>query len=642
MRCPMKKQFNIIAFMVLISIAGGAGDISPQTVGELDKRAQKYYEEKEFSKAIAEWLRILEIDPDNEAIQKKIEMVYEEKHRKDISYQKAAMYLRLARKTIPTNFQLGKANTREAINNFVIAYRIDPKDADLQIMREDMKKLDEEIRIEEAKLRLSEELKKKYLFLLEQANAKMKDEKFEDALKYWTEMLGLIPVDKVAHEGKRKCELAINNRLKYERIKALLESGLALFQAKRFQDARMDYEEIVKIDPRNTEARDKLDEIDDILQEKRNYERKRLQAEQFYISGIDNINKKLFEKAQDDFENVLALIQNYKDTRERLGNIKRLKDEYEELKRIQRLQKIDREFQRGLIALVDGKYRDAVAAFETTLSLDPRNRLAGEYLLKAKDALKQKEEEEVDQNSTYYNLINSFVVSGKQLYDKGNYTESRKRWENILQLFPKNRIATEYLLRCDLQLNPKAYNEFSKRIIDEGLDLLKERKNEQALGKFELIKTISPNYPDIDKHIARARVVPERKVAGNVTPEEVEGRYRMGMEFYRKGDRESLQKALDQFRWIAARDPNYVKALINMNKIETQLRIGREADEPVLRRLTDDQQQLVRMHYFKGINYYSNNDFNKAIEEWRKVLVIDPNHDKARNNIRKCLILLER
>jgi len=48
----------------------------------------------------------------------------------------------------------------------------------------------------------------------------------------------------------------------------------------------------------------------------------------------------------------------------------------------------------------------------------------------------------------------------------------------------------------------------------------------------------------------------------------------------------------------------------------------------------------VRKHYFSGINYYSNNDFNRAIAEWRKVLAIDPNHAKAQNNIRRCLALM--
>ena len=50
----------------------------------------------------------------------------------------------------------------------------------------------------------------------------------------------------------------------------------------------------------------------------------------------------------------------------------------------------------------------------------------------------------------------------------------------------------------------------------------------------------------------------------------------------------------------------------------------------------------MRKYYYSGINYYSNNDFKRAIDEWRKVLAIDPSHDRAKNNIRKTLVLLGR
>jgi tetratricopeptide (TPR) repeat protein len=49
----------------------------------------------------------------------------------------------------------------------------------------------------------------------------------------------------------------------------------------------------------------------------------------------------------------------------------------------------------------------------------------------------------------------------------------------------------------------------------------------------------------------------------------------------------------------------------------------------------------VRELYFRGINYYSANRYQDAIAEWRKVLAIDPNHEKAKNNIRQTLILLK-
>jgi lipopolysaccharide biosynthesis regulator YciM len=51
---------------------------------------------------------------------------------------------------------------------------------------------------------------------------------------------------------------------------------------------------------------------------------------------------------------------------------------------------------------------------------------------------------------------------------------------------------------------------------------------------------------------------------------------------------------------------------------------------------------MVNKYYYNGINYYTNNNFEKAIQEWRKVLTIDPGTVKARNNIRKVLAFMQR
>ena len=445
----LKRILSIIIIIVAI-----VGNILAQSIKELDRRAQKYYENKEFSKAIAEWLKILEFDPENEEIQKKIEFVYDAKYKRDISLQKAKLHIKIAKKMIKHDLGAGKSNVLKALKNFTIAYRIDPMDPDILMMKEAIRELDEIVKIEEAKIRLSNEIKDRYYALLSQANREMELQRYNQALKYWKEILSLVPIDKVAKEGKRRAELAISNRLKFERVKSLLEAGISLFQLEKYKESKLDFEQALMIDPVNKEAKSYIKKIDEILEERRNYELKRIQAEQFYISGVENLRRKNFDEAEEDFQNVLALIDNFKDVVEKLSSIKRLRKEYEEQDRIRKLRKIDKTFQSGLLALAEGKYRDAIMFFEATLSLDPNNSLANRYMTSSKEALKQLEEEMVDENSPYYDVVNSLVLSGKLLYERGEYIESRKRWEKILKLFPKNRIATEYLLKCNLQLKP--------------------------------------------------------------------------------------------------------------------------------------------------------------------------------------------
>ncbi len=628
-----------VALFITVSMASY---LHSENIEEINKRAHEYYDKKEFNKAIAEWLLILDIDPSNEEIQKKIESVYDEKHTKDISLQKAKIYMKLANKKIKKNVKHSRSDADKAIKNFVAAYYIDPKNPELQLMKEEMKELEQEIKLEEARQRLSESMKKRYLELLALANQSMEMEKYKEALKFWEEILYIVPLDSVALEGKRQAELAINNRLKYERIRALMESGIALFQEKKYRESRLEFQQALRIDSENRSVINFIEKIDEILNEIANYELRKIQADQFYTSGMENLRKKNFDGAEEDFENVLAIIENYKDAQEKLSSIDRLRKEYDELERVVKLQTIDKEFQKGLLALTNKKYKDAIIAFEAVLILDTGNSLAKRYIQTAKDAVMQIREERVDEDSPYYNIVNSLIVSGKLFFEKGEYIESRRRWEKILDLFPQNRIATEYILKCNLKLNPKSFDEFARKIVQEGRRLFKKKEYRLALNKFEMVKSLSKDYPGINALIASVKKNMVKRVAVDVPASEIERRIKIGINHYSKGGKQNIEKALAEFKWVNKKDPENVSALIYINKIEAQLRVGSSAEVKVAKRLTSKQKRLVKVHYFKGINYYFNNSYNRAISEWRKVLAIDPAHDKAKLNIRKCLVLLKR
>jgi len=627
---------------MLMAIVMMSSAVSPQSVEELDRRAGELYRNKEFTRALGEWLRILEIEPDNENIQKKIEMLYEEKHRKDLAYQKARFHFRLARQELPADVQKAKEDSDVAIANFITAYRIDPADPDLQVMREEMRRLQDEVRIELAKKRLSEELKQRYIALMEDSAARMKSMEFEKALANYKEVLRFVPNDTAALEGLRNAEMAISNRLKYEKIQLLLAGGIVLFGEKKYKEARNDFEEALALDIKNREAKKYIDRIDELLESNRNMELKRIQAEQFYLSGIENIRNKNFDQAADDFKNALSLIKDYKDVRARLDGLDRLRKEYAEEQRLLRLRNIDREFQNGLLAYSEGRYREALSHLEKTLALDAGNELAKKYIGMVKEAIRDIEEEVVDVDSPYYSIVNPLIISGKQLYDRGNYIESRKRWDEILRLFPKNRVSLEYLLKCELALNPAAFQDFAQKIVEEGKGLLDGGKYAKALTKFELIRSISADYPEINELIAQAKRGTERAAPAGVNQQDIEARYALGMELYQRGGKANIEAALANFRWVVANNPNHARSLIAMNRIESQLRYGGGEAAPERAGLTEKQKELVRTYYYNGINYYTNNNFDRAIEEWRKVLVIDPTHEKARNNIRKSLVLLGR
>ncbi len=643
------KAIFALCIYILISVS-----VVAQNVEDMDKRAEEFFIQKKYNQAIKLWLDAIEIDPNNEKIQKKIEIIYNIKQRKDLAIQRSKLNYKIARKYLrkdftEEDFSIGEKAAKRSIKNYIKAYCLDPKDAEIKALIDDMRKLESDLKAAREKQRLSRELlarirrlKVKAQLLMEPVQKNTKPD-YKAALKVWIEVLDLAEQDKQAKEGKRKCTLAIKNRIKFEKILNFMANGKQYYKTKKYAKSRIEFRQVIRIDENNEEAKDFIEKIDDKLADRRLRLRKRQQAEDFYRSGLTNIKKYNFDQAQEDFESALALIANYRDAKRMLASLERLKKEYERRKLREKIKMINKEFQDGVIALSDGRYKDAVTAFSRTINLDPDNQLAKNYLKRSQDALKKLAEEVVDQNSPYFNIINSLIVAGKSLYRKKQYKKSRQKWDRILQLFPKNRIATQYILRCELQLNPDRFEQFAKRFIEEARGLIKQKKYKDAIKKLQLIQSIKKDYLDVKKLIAKAKRFNRQTGGSNLNiagRAEVNRRYNLALNYVRRGGKANYVNALKQLQWIVQRDPGNTKAAIMFNKIRTQvpskIKIVRG------RRLTAAQRRLIKVYYYRGINYYSNNNFKRAILQWRKVLAIDPGHVKAKNNIRKVIAFLNR
>ena len=493
----LKKAISLILSIAIV-FSIGESNVFAATASELDKLAQEHFDRKEFSYAIALWLSALDLEPKNERIQQKIEMLFDVKQRKDFALQRAKYNYRIAKDVLDQDFELARRRAQLAIDDYIVAYRIDPQDSEILFLRDNMTALNEAVSVEAERRRLSAERREKALQLTAEAEIEMKAERYDTALKLWDEVLKLTPQDVDAQENKRKCQLAIANRIRFETIKNLLAEGKVLYDRKEYQTARLNYQQVLSLDARNKEARTYVRNIDDELERIRSYEQRLAQAEAFYQSGTSSLARNEFDSAAGDFESAIALIDNYKDSRALLRDIPRRKTEHEARERQRRLQLIQQEFQNGLIAFSQSNFRDAIIAFDKTLALDPGNAHAKEYLNRAREAEKEKGEEVVDKFSPYYNIVNSLIVSGKALYDKGMYDESRKKFNQILTLFPNNAIAAEYLFKCEIRMNPEDYARLMNQLTSEVRAEIAAQNFRAAQRRLDLIRSIDPRHPELN------------------------------------------------------------------------------------------------------------------------------------------------
>ena len=654
------RKKRLMAAALIVLMVSVPLSLFPQSVRELDRQAQEYFDNREFSKAVVIWLNILDIEPDNAEVQKKVEMLYELKQKKDIElerskmdYQKAKMELyknkdeKISDKDAERNLERARERADQAFSRFKTAYRIDPNDSEMQLVREEMERLEKYIQSEEQKLSRSKKERERARELTAIARKAMDESRYQDALDSWEQILKFMPDNIDALEGKRQAALALENIIKFESIKKFIQSGTDNYNKGDLKLARQDFMNVLQLDPQNGTARDYIERIDDRLSESRKLEQREKQAELFYASGIRNIRENRFDEAEDDFNNILSLYnnKNFRDTKERLASIPALRKDYDRRQAEARNREFIDQLQNGMIALSEGRYQEAISFFEKALKLDPGNKEIPLYLQRAKNAQKLIDEEVVDENSPYFDVVNSLVVSGKKLYDSGKYDESRKRWSQILELFPSNLVANEYDMKCRIKLNPETRDSIVSKFIAEAGGFMKAKDYRNAYRKYALVKSIYPEYPQIDMLISRTQR--SQSLGGGTTltaaeNSEIERRYRLGMSYYQRGGEENVRKALVELRWVVQKDPGNIKAIIAVNKIEAQIRGGRSVAGTGGRKLTPEQEAQVRRYYNSGINYYQNNEYNKAIAEWRKVLIIDPRNEKARSNIIKTTELLGR
>ncbi len=626
---------------------------------KLNREAQALFDRKDYGAALGLWLSYLDKNPKDEKIQQKIEIVYEIKLQKDLALQKFRAEYRFAmdkfKKDSDEEKKLGLPVGKDGIESYIVSFRTDPYDSEVKRYEEDWRELKAEVERIQKELSYSEMKRKKVAELRKLARemSALKYPDYQELKETWKKILGYIRNDAEALEGVRLCEMAIENRLKWEKIRDLSMMGTSFFEQKKYEPSRKCFDNVIQLDAKNRYAKMQIKKIDEILSHRQQALLNLKNAEVAYANGLRDLKENKFELAQEDFGQVVALLKEfkevqgtiYRDSVEKLKKLSEMKEQYLRMERQKREERARQLFQDGLIAYTGGRYRDALNLFQNSLNYKPDSDQTKQYLKWTQDALKNEEEDELSKDSPYYDLVQSIGLAGKSLYGKGQYNESMNKWLSIRQLFPKNRLAREYIFKCEIRLNPASRGEMLKSKFEDGKKFMAAKKYRDALRSFEEVLSIERNYPGVAMLIDQARGgIRSAMPGGNLTQEDrdqIAKTFASAMALYEKGGAENIKKALGDFRWIVKKDPNNTKVAIIVSKIESQLGMSKPAAERVSR-LTPKQQEMVNYHYYRGINFYSQNEFQKALDEWRQVLIIDPQNDRAKKNFMKVSAFLGR
>lgn len=295
-------------------------------------------------------------------------------------------------------------------------------------------------------------------------------------------------------------------------------------------------------------------------------------------------------------------------------------------------------FKQGLADYEAGNYKSAMENFSETLFLDSTNKQAKYYLEKAgRKFLEEVETKRESERKEILKRAKSVIAERKkkvkESYDKGirhykrsEFLKASEAFNAALEIEPEHKEAKKYLeligKRLEKIVNKGDFETVAELYYAQGTVFYIKGEWAKAISQWENALKIDPLNKEIPEFIKIAKKRRQEEEAF----EKAEVLYRDGLAHYNKG---KINEAIKQLEEVIKFNPQHRKARELLSRAKEKVAtIKKEEKERKLR-------ETVEKRYFRGIDYYAEAQFNKAIKEWKGVLKIDPTHRGAKDYLKK-------
>ncbi len=318
-------------------------------------------------------------------------------------------------------------------------------------------------------------------------------------------------------------------------------------------------------------------------------EKERMMSEAYVNQGIKYYNESKLEEALTAWD--FALIWQ-PDNQDALAWIDRVQKE-------QWTQSVTLFVTDGKQRYLAGDYLAAIVNFEQALGLD--STLTEVRSMKAEAERRIKEGVSAG--------VKEKIEQGLAIYKTGDYLRAVGVWNEILKLEPGNITVQNYV------------NEANQKMIDDikaGLAQLTKHINQGSLkSAADLVNRLLKKYPN-QENLTKQKIFIDQKITETVNQRLSEGRRLMAASNYTAAEKE-FQKVLEY-------QPKNTQALSNLETIRKKTTTGSQAD--------------ADRYYLQGIDAYTKNNFELAIDYWEKAIAINPSYPNAKENLQRAKIKL--
>ena len=315
-----------------------------------------------------------------------------------------------------------------------------------------------------------EKMLKQFDALISKGDQKMGDEKYEDAISQYEEALEIFPdkapaPEKLA-EAKKKLDeqnALANREAEYER---LIESGNNRIKTEDYESAKSDFEAARDLKPEEREPKDKLAEIEKLLEA--------LEMQEQYdslVAEADGLFKSSdYQKAISKYETALDFMPKESYPRDQIAEArKRIENaEAEAEAAAERERKYQEAIALGQKNIDSNELKAALRNFEEARTLKPEEALPKDkideinQLIKDQEAEAMAAEEAAAANAEQERIDAEFQAlldKANENFDKDKLTEAKSKYQEALGLKPNEKFPQTRIDKIDEIIRERQSNE---------------------------------------------------------------------------------------------------------------------------------------------------------------------------------------
>jgi len=369
--------------------------------------------------------------------------------------------------------------------------------------------------------------------------------------------------------------------------------GIMQYSQGAYREAIQIWKEALKIDKTNSTISNYIKEADTQLLEIKTMH---LTEAKRHLSG-----KKL-KRAIDEYDQILRFFPGDTETKNELADINRqyqreVKDKYTE----------------AVTLFEQIAYEKAALLFENIIAIDPSFVAAKEYLQKCRGniaALAETGEIAAIQNEA------------EQLEQSGKWEEAARKWQELIAIDPLHVKAHDRRDVCHDNMRKQRNSLELQKIFNRSVSLYQKGKITSAKELWNQILSQDPDNEMVLK-------------MKNKIDMEIKQQLKRGNAFSQK---EQWSRAIGAYRKVLAMDPHNTKAKQGIsNAKQKQAQVKKTASAP---KKVDTK--VIEKLFNTGLDLYMSKKYKPALEEFNKIVALDPENTRAKSYIKNLKNKLDR